>query len=164
MNKIGCLEDVQGAFIRKIYGPRQALRTIDLSVYRAAHKLWMTKQGLPLLNVETPLAMEINHGRWNPMCPRCNAGITTGRLWAEVRCFGCGAVYLNVVWPEFPDVIESVLMKRPPNARHWNAHESIAQLLAENVQHGLFTDLRKQLPASVQALLSSGPPMLGEGN
>lgn len=144
MTKIGCVEEVQGAYIKTSF-QRPKVGPVTMQMYREAHMLRMGKQGKKPWNSTKSLVMEINCGRWNPMCPECGAGVTTGRAWREARCFGCAAIFTEVLWPEHLDAIERIVLKRPPANRHWLATDNIAILLAENVQHGVFTDLRPQI-------------------
>lgn len=160
MLKIGYVNEVQGQFIRQSFGRRSVTKAVDPEMYRQAHELRMRAAGIPVHDSAHALVMEVNHNRWNPMCPECNAGVCTGRNWKEARCFGCGAIFRTVVWPEDIDAIEKILHKRPPKARHWKPHETIAELFAQNIQHGVFEDLRKELPDNVRASLGRGPLLL----
>lgn len=155
------VEEVQGHFIRTLL-PRRFSGPISSSVYRQAHALHIQKHGATPHEVRAPLFMEVNHNRWTAVCPECSSGVTTGRLWKESRCFGCGAIFVDTQWPVDMPAIEAILLKRPPNARHWKPGETIGSLVVDNVLHGKFTDLRRGLPPDVQKALSGTPLLLGE--
>jgi hypothetical protein len=48
----------------------------------------------------------------------------------------CGEVF-TVEWPLWIAEIEAVMAERPIPNRNWYPHETLADLLAENVEHGL---------------------------
>ena len=138
--KILDVNEVQGQFIRNLL---RLSKDVTIGMYRDAHYRFMpTIPNRAIHDSIYTLVMEVNHERWNPECPECGTGVSTGRLWDEARCFGCGAVFRRVVWPEHIDAIEKVLLKRPPKFRHWKPEETVSQLLAQNVQHG-FADVHR---------------------
>lgn len=96
------------------------------------------------------VAAYLNWGQWVAHCPRCpNAEKrgtcddgSTGGLDAEVfYCRsshgGCG-LRAGIDWPNEIVKIEQILRVRPPAFRNWFPGETLADLLAENTQHGYF--------------------------
>lgn len=116
----------------------------DQAEYRREHELAIGKlaaRGAAIAVQEDTrsLIAYVNHGRWIVDCP-CGAGSATDPAWREARCFGCGTVYANVVFPPDEDRarIEALLMKRPRiEHRNWFPHERVDDLAAENVAHGV---------------------------
>lgn len=145
MLPIKYMEEIQGAFIRGILAPRVAGAQLTLTDYRVAHTKKMAQMRATPHTSTHQLHMELNHGSWVVPCPECTSGVTTGNRWNEARCFGCGAVFDGVQWPKDKMAIEKVVMKRPLKNRNWVPGEEVAHLIAENVEHGLFEDLRPQI-------------------
>jgi hypothetical protein len=85
---------------------------------------------------------EANWGRWISRCPApwCTNAVGLDRGQARFECIGldsCGAV-ADLVWPADPQAIEAVLSLRPvPRTRNWLPGESVTELVAENVAHGV---------------------------
>jgi hypothetical protein len=82
----------------------------------------------------------IGGGRWIVTCTTvgCANAPATHPEWKVARCFECGAVYDNVIFPPNVDAIVDALLQRPVVAtRSWCVDESVAQLLSENVAHGI---------------------------
>jgi hypothetical protein len=134
ISTILALDDVQGDLIRRL--TRQA---VSPASYAQAHGLFLERQpGRPRPHRSAlALPMEVNHGRWVGLCPECRAGVTTGKRWPEARCFGCGAIFDQVLWPEALEALEALLLERLPKNRHWKTGESLEQLLADNIAHGV---------------------------
>ena len=89
--------------------------------------------------ITDPIYAYINHGIWVLLC-ECMAGVYVHPEWPEARCMGCGAVYTNVQVPGIVErvMIEEALLKRPLSAnRNWRTGETVADLEAENVLHGV---------------------------
>lgn len=85
----------------------------------------------------TPVTARIDHGQWLFDCV-CGSGVLTHPAWKVGRCFGCGAVYTGVIFPEDGDraEIETVLTARPRLAnRNWFPWETVQALRDENVLH-----------------------------
>lgn len=95
----------------------------------------------------------VNHGRWVADCPFCPGA---ERVWPSGQLqrnddvdypFGitrsglhCGFTGRTcpVVFPEQAPAIDAVLTKRPVEAtRNWRPGETVADLTAENVEHGV---------------------------
>lgn len=105
----------------------------------------------PLADVE-PLSVWVHHNRWVVTCPDC---ATRARFSHDSRhyqfapsdpaiffCLDCanalvGERWRPVVWPEQRADIEAILRARPmPEMRNWLPEESLAELIAENREHG----------------------------
>lgn len=131
-------EDVQ-TILRALVTRYVRLRgPITQATVRQVHAAHMRKNGRTVMVVATPLLMAINHDRWCGLC-RCRSGVTAGQGWTEARCFGCGAVYPHVIWPEAADLphITRALGRRPdPATRNWDPGQHWASLVAENARHG----------------------------
>jgi hypothetical protein len=88
---------------------------------------------------------QVNRGRWLVECPHC----PSARLTAPGRLFWCPSCGnravagqgMTVDWPADWETIERLLMVRPVENRNWvvrrSGAESVAELAAENVAHGL---------------------------
>ena len=109
-----------------------------------------------------PLTARVNHGRWIASCdcgmpglprPGCLVDLSEPLAW----CVRCGNQAVGRGWrpvtipPEsLRRKIEAVLLCRPrPEHRNWEPTESVADLLAQNVEHGD--------PVPDLAALASGP-------
>lgn len=97
-----------------------------------------------------PLAARVNHGVWIASCPCRTPGDPSPGLvvWPAVPwgwCLRCGNASVAGRWrpvavPSAADraAIEAALSVRPsPSACNWEPGESIADLLAENTEHGV---------------------------
>lgn len=97
----------------------------------------LTKLGLSLFEGDTVYAY-VNRNRWVGDC-LCN-GAELVEPGHRMVCGSCGAEH-TVVFPETKPEIESVLSVRPVNNRNWSLHETVAELEAENIEHGLWGNL-----------------------
>lgn len=97
----------------------------------------------------------VSWGRWVVECsnPFCSSALTLGPdvviveglirrglAWGQrdMQCWDCGFVTSEIVWPPDPDAIEMLLGGRPdPRTRNWFPNETLQDLLAENIVHGL---------------------------
>jgi hypothetical protein len=109
--------------------------------HRATHEAFIARQqaqGLPVTvsDRHAPIQACINHGRWVALCD-CGAGMAIDPDWPEARCFGCGTVHHVIVVPADRATIETVLLARPPQHRHWAPTETVDDLRAENRRHGV---------------------------
>lgn len=104
--------------------------------------------------IYTPKA-RINQGRWVVDCasPICTSAMTLGppamdieeRVWPGLSigqdvmtCRDCGYTTQGVEWPPDPRGIELILSWRPdPVTRNWEPHETLTDLVAENLEHGV---------------------------
>jgi hypothetical protein len=86
----------------------------------------------------------VNHGRWVVECPVCGGGErvpTAEGSPTTILCQvpACGTE-LGVIFPEKRAQIESVLLLRENLVnRNWSPGETVADLEAENVEHGVVT-------------------------
>jgi hypothetical protein len=114
-------------------------------------------------------------GRWSADCPlcgsaemwgRCQDGSVGGLDGAAFRCRdeafygGCG-LRCAADWPPNVADIEAMTAARPPHARNWNPGETLADLLEENVMHGLVPT--SGLDAAIEAGRSA-PLLLIQGD
>lgn len=86
----------------------------------------------------------VNWGRWLAKCPRCPnaeaAGdpVTGGLTGDRFRCSMCG-LRCPADWPPSVDDIWRLLCQRPnPATRNWEPGESLMDLFADNVAHGIW--------------------------
>lgn len=113
----------------------------DQQTLAVAHETMVqvkAKQGVRLTkNAKSQsLVAYINHGRWISECLDCHSGIAMHPDWTDGRCFHCGAVYSNVVFPAARAALEEALVLRPAlENRNWQPPETVADLLAENKEH-----------------------------
>lgn len=81
-----------------------------------------------------------NWGRWVVLCsgPFCFAAQQVYPGQTLVTCQACETTLGPLIWPADPDAIEAILMLRPDmRTRNWHPGESLEDLLAENVAHGI---------------------------
>lgn len=86
----------------------------------------------------------VNEGRWIVDCPDCSGAQYANRSDRRFMCNECanvtiGGLWRPVVWPpaKTEQSIEKALAPRPPRNAHWLPGETVADLLAENVEHGV---------------------------
>lgn len=88
----------------------------------------------------------VNSGRWLWSCPLCNAAQVASyddRRAFCVECFNAGDGWWPVVWPSDEDrrAIETVLAARGDDGnRNWLPSETVRDLQAENLEHGVNPD------------------------
>ena len=81
----------------------------------------------------------VNHGRWVADCV-CNGAEIVGPG-LEMLCGSCGA--RNTVkfpGPSTRDKIESVLLQREPLRQNWYTDETVDELVAQNIEHGIYPE------------------------
>jgi len=83
----------------------------------------------------------VNHSRWVAQCPHCpNAMyVMPGMPFWCTNCLMTGnrGMAMEVDFLEEMDAIERVLLLRPdPKTRNWGPHETLDQLVAQNMEHG----------------------------
>ena len=91
-----------------------------------------------------PIPAYVNHGRWVADCPACRTGLQLPRGPRQVKaefvqvsdaCVSC-EYPIQVVMPEDADLIDNALASRRLMVnRNWYPHESVGDLLAENLLH-----------------------------
>jgi hypothetical protein len=70
-------------------------------------------------------------------CPVCSDALKLAPGDSLFACWGCGAE-AEVVWPVNPAAIERLLLMRPlAQSRNWLPGETLHDLLAENIAHGI---------------------------
>lgn len=83
-----------------------------------------------------PLVARVDYGRWIGDCHNCRAGVALHPRWTIGLCFGCGARYASVIFPENITEIEAALLARPRQEnRNWVPGESVDDLLRDNVEN-----------------------------
>ena len=89
----------------------------------------------------------VNYGQWVAECPSGDGGAIQASRTEPFMCPECwnapwGGQWLGVVFPANKAEIESALLARPKvrndyRTRNWVPAESLADLVAENVAHGI---------------------------
>jgi hypothetical protein len=85
------------------------------------------------------MAARANWGRWICDCPACPAALTLQPGTPEFVCWECGS-RAEILWPseDMARGVERLLMMRPlEQHRNWEPGETLHDLLAENVTHGI---------------------------
>jgi hypothetical protein len=116
----------------------QAVLRASETAVAARFKQQAAKRGQPITPAVRPAKAYVNWGRWVADC-ECGASMAVHVDWADARCTDCLTVYM-VLWPghETRAVIEALLLARPVLAtRNWIQTETLADLVAENLAHGL---------------------------
>lgn len=116
----------------------------------APRTFWQSPESLPdALGAPTaPMAEAIvayvNDGRWVVDCPDCGGAQLASRTDRRFMCNECaniaiGGLWRPVVWPSAKTErgIEEALGARPARNAHWSPLESVADLVAENVENGV---------------------------
>lgn len=85
---------------------------------------------------------EAYFGAWIARCPSpwCDSAMQVDRGQVEFHCGGLGGCGWGapIQWPADPDGVETLLLMRPaPRNRNWRPGESLQDLLAENLAHGI---------------------------
>jgi hypothetical protein len=96
------------------------------------------RQGFKTHRNRKPVLAYINHGRWLADCV-CNGGelVSEGE---DMLCGSCGTIS-PVTFPDGKDEIERLLLLRvSPIYRHWRPGESEAEILAQNIDNGIWED------------------------
>lgn len=117
-----------------------------------------------------PLVARVNHGLWIASCPCGARGVPTpgGVVWLDqpllwcLRCQngGTGRGWRPVTVPPEGERqrIEAVLLCRPNVAdRNWEPHESVADLIAQNREHGDPVPDLGESPAATPSPVPTGP-------
>ena len=93
---------------------------------------------LNAVRIDAPIYAYVNDSRWIALCS-CGSCVAAHPSWPDSRCFECGAIYPNVVFPPDREAIEALLNERPrPETRNWKVGEKTADdLLAENILFGV---------------------------
>lgn len=76
-------------------------------------------------------------GKWVVLCA-CGDAPIASPAWDEARCLQCGAIYHGLSWPSERAEIEAALVARPRALlRTWVPGETLADILAQNAEHGV---------------------------
>jgi hypothetical protein len=81
-----------------------------------------------------------NWGRWVALCPShwCDSAMQVWPGQQHTVCGDCGEPITQLIWPADPEGIEALLALRPAaKLRNWYPGETLQQLLAENLAHGI---------------------------
>jgi hypothetical protein len=122
---------------RSDYDHGSSLSAAEQQVIRGGHTLPTTTDS------SVPVVAVVNAGRWLVPCPSCYSAQLASREDPRFYCVECGnpsvgGAWLTVSWPEAANEGEALLTMRPdPRTRGWLATETVADLLAENEQHGV---------------------------
>lgn len=83
-----------------------------------------------------PTTAYIGCGVWRIECA-CHEAPHTDPEWKLACCFGCGAIYENVVFPErWRDIEKLLSMRRLQQHRNWIQPETFEELIAEQRAFG----------------------------
>lgn len=99
--------------------------------------------GMPSHATEVTLPAEVNGSRWIVQCPTCNSASYADPADPRFFCIDCGNIahgggWCDVAFPADQAAIEAALSARPdPNTRTWLPTEDVADLIAQNVAHGV---------------------------
>lgn len=86
--------------------------------------------------LSAPIDAYIGAGAWRIRC-RCGEATHADPDWRTACCFGCGAIYTAVVFPDDWRAIEELLCKRPVQVqRNWLMPETLDSLREEQIGHG----------------------------
>lgn len=106
------------------------------------------RMGIMPPDANTPTVLDVQaqgfvgRGAWRVQCPFCG-GSQFGNPETQTRfvCCDCAnrtvdGAWVSVLWPVNAAELEAVLVARPsPDAMHWQPHEAVEHLWAENVEH-----------------------------
>lgn len=90
----------------------------------------------------------VNWSRWIADCsnPHCRDAMMLPPGTPGMRCKDCGAIS-EVVWPPDVEAITVVLARRPAEwNRNWAPPETVADLILENLEHGILPANLEELP------------------
>lgn len=125
---------------KHLLSPREHHAVKDVADYRRAHQLKIERKQAQGMRVEVhevaePIVARVDAGSWLVDCD-CGNGVSTDPEWKMGCCFGCGAVHVNVIFPEDHAEIERLLVARPQKNRHWVPGETLEQVRADNAANG----------------------------
>jgi hypothetical protein len=89
-----------------------------------------------------PVFVYANEGRWIVECPDCRGAQLACLTDPRFMCHCCANIgnsghWRPVVWPKNKARLEKILHARDIVNQNWYPGESIRQLVAENLEHGL---------------------------
>jgi hypothetical protein len=111
-----------------------AARELSEADYVALAEARAGKNKRPIVPRPHVLTAYVNDGRWLADCPHCGSGIIIGPVWTVAICLGCYSRYASPPMPAEREAIEAALSDRPQAAQNWRPFESVAGLIAENLQ------------------------------
>ena len=84
----------------------------------------------------------IEHGRWLVDCPGCSGAELADISEPVFLCLSCGNSFsghlpVAVRFPRERTAIEAALERRPRENQNWTDKESVADLMAENIEFGV---------------------------
>lgn len=84
----------------------------------------------------------VNEGRWLVDCPTCSGAQLASRTDRRFMCNECAnfevaGQWRRVIWPRDVAAIEKALELRFHRNAHWRPGETVADLVAENVEQGV---------------------------
>jgi hypothetical protein len=86
--------------------------------------------------ISEPINAYIGNGAWRIRCA-CGEATHAEPDVHAAACFGCGAIYVNVVFPDNFAAIEELLVKRPIQShRNWQEPETMEDLVKEQLAYG----------------------------
>lgn len=92
-----------------------------------------------------PVRQASVRGNWGRWVAECSTSWCTNAWMPQLyepgwRCGVCG-LDTEIVWPPDPIAIEALLLMRvDPKTRNWEPGETLADLLAENIENGMVPD------------------------
>lgn len=130
-----------------IYGDPNLFLPVDQSAELPARRFWQRPDVpffLPAEVSDVEILARVEHGRWLVDCPFCASAQFACRDDPRFFCVAClneqaGALWIRVLWPPDPQAIEDVLRSRLTVNANWHPSESVADLVAENVEHEMGT-------------------------
>jgi hypothetical protein len=81
-----------------------------------------------------PATPYLNHGRWVANCS-CNGAELVSED-ADMLCGSCGTI-TPLVWPGESAAVEEAVRLRPTHNQNWVPGEPVADLVADNIRHGI---------------------------
>ena len=122
-----------------IYGaptPEYYLEMQRSSILRKKADFPFLNWRMPFAWSGAPAALKVSDAHWQVQCCECANTPAYDPDWQLAACFTCGAIYRQAP-PTDWRAIERVLVCRPYlNQRHMLIGQTLAELVAENVEHG----------------------------
>jgi hypothetical protein len=132
-------------------GYRVAPGVLVDDAYRCAVKHWNRADVDPFIPsgiaLDVYFVAQVNESRWIVICLFCGGAQLAARDDPRFFCVDClneavKGQWVGVRWPDDPAAIEALLEVRPdPASRSWLPHETLEDLVAQNVAHNLPADL-----------------------
>lgn len=103
----------------------------------------------------------INWSRIVVDCPRpqCTSALTLPPGWQWFECLDCGWS-ASIVWPpNLADIVAVLALRPDPITRNWDVGQTVMELVAENLAHGLAPDR-----SALEVAHAAGPLVLERDN